>query len=90
MAFDGDTRDINLIIKEETLELRGLTDQEYEEMARGLVCENEEMAEKIRSGGQMGKLQWFVGQMMRQGEGKVEAVKAEAILKRLFKLDGLL
>lgn len=88
IAFDGDTRDINLIIKEQNLELRSLTDHEYEDMAQGLMSSNQEMAEKIRSGGQMGKLQWFVGQMMRQGEGKVEAGKAKATLKRLLELHG--
>lgn len=87
MAFDGDTRDIDLIISQESLELRSLADEEYEKMARSLVSENEKMAQKIRSSGQMGKLQWFVGQMMRQGEGRVEAGKAEAMLKRILELD---
>ena len=84
MAFDGDRRDINSIIHEENLALRHLSRDEYLAMAQSLVDENNDKVKQIQQKGQMGKLKWFVGQMMRQGEGKVEAVKAEAILKELL------
>lgn len=84
MAFNGDRRDINTIIHEENLALQHLSREEYLAMARSLIDENNDKVKQIQQKGQMGKLKWFVGQMMRQGEGKVEAIKAEAILKELL------
>ena len=84
MAFHGDRRDINVIIDKENLALRHLSRDEYLAMAQGLIDENNDKVNQIQQKGQMGKLKWFVGQMMRQGEGKVEAIKAEAILKELL------
>jgi aspartyl-tRNA(Asn)/glutamyl-tRNA(Gln) amidotransferase subunit B len=43
------------------------------------------MVEQIRAKNQLGKLGWFVGQMMRMGEkGRVEAQKADEILRELI------
>lgn len=87
MVFDGDKRTIDTIIKDENLELQRLSRDEYIAMAQGLIDENGEKVKQIQQKRQMGKLMWFVGQMMRQGEGKVEASKAEATLKELLGLD---
>lgn len=84
MIFNGDSRDIKTIIYEENLALRHLSRDEYFAMAQSLIGENNDKVKQIQQKGQMGKLKWFVGQMMRQGEGKVEAIKAEAILKELL------
>ena len=84
MAFNGDRRDINTIINEDNLALQHLSRDEYLVMAQSLINENNDKVKQIQQKGQMGKLKWFVGQMMRQGEGKVEAIKAEAILKELL------
>ena len=84
MAFNGDRRDINTIIDEDNLALQHLSRDEYLVMAQSLINENNDKVKQIQQKGQMGKLKWFVGQMMRQGEGKVEAIKAEAILKELL------
>ena len=86
-VFNGDSRDIDTIITEEDLQLEILSVHDYEMMAQSLLAENPDMVEKIRSGKQIGKIQWFVGQMMRLGKGKVEAKKAEAILKELLRID---
>ena len=84
MVFDGDRRDVNAIIHEENLALQHMSRDEYLAMAQSLIDENNDKVKQIQQKGQMGKLKWFVGQMMRQGEGKVEAIKAEAILKELL------
>ena len=84
MAFHGDRRDINAIIHEENLALRHLSRDEYLAMAQSLIDGNDDKVKQIQQKGQMGKLKWFVGQMMRQGGGKVDAIKAEAILKELL------
>ena len=83
-VFAGDTRDIATIIREDDLKLESLPMDEYKTLAQRLLADNPEMAEKIRSGKQLSKLQWFVGQMMRSGKGKLEAKKAEAVLKELL------
>jgi len=85
MVFEGDPRTVHTIIDEENLRLHPLTAEEYQGMAETVISENSQMAEKVKKG-QTGKLQFFVGQMMRQGEGRVEAVKAEAILRQLLGL----
>ncbi|MCJ1246637.1 hypothetical protein MMC30_003846 [Trapelia coarctata] len=85
MVFEGDTRAVYTIIEEESLRLHPLSAEEYQNMAENVISENPQMAEKVKKG-QTGKLQFFVGQMMRQGEGRVEAVKAEAILRQLLGL----
>ena len=55
-------------------------------MASRLILENQAIAEKAREG-QRGKLMWFVGQMIRAGEGKVEAGKAEEVVMKLLMRD---
>lgn len=83
LCLRGDLRPINTIIKEEDLALKELPRAEYLHMAEGLIEANQAMAEKVRNG-QSGKLMWFVGQMMREGKGSVEADKARAVLEELL------
>ena len=85
-VFNGDERSIDVIIDEENLKLKPLSRGEYLVMAQTVIDENETRVKQIQQKGQIGKLQYLVGQMMRQGEGKVEAVKAERILKELLDL----
>ena len=87
MKFDGQERDIEGIIDEEGLWLVPMKNEEYISLAQSLLDENDDIVRQIQEKGRMGKLQWFVGQMMRQGEeGRVEAEKAEAALKELLGL----
>jgi len=86
MVFEGDARAVDVIIEEEDLRLHPLTAKEYKDMAEEVISGNPQMAEKVKNG-QIGKLQFFIGQVMRQGEGRVEAVKAEAVLRQLLGLD---
>lgn len=87
MVFDGDERAVGTIIEQENLRLQPLSRDEYLAMAQDLIAENETKVKQIQQKKQLGKLQFFVGQMMRRGEGKVEAGKAEKVLKELLGLD---
>ena len=87
MVFDGDDRDVNTIIEQADLSLQRLSKEEYILMAQALLDKDPKKVEQIQKRKQLGKLQFFVGQMMRQGSGKVEAQKAEAVLKELLGLE---
>lgn len=85
MVFDGDQRPIIQLLEEENLLLRPLSREEYIALAEAAIELNPQMVEQIRSKNQLGKLGWFVGQMMRMGEkGRVEAQKADATLRELI------
>lgn len=87
MIFDGDVRGVETIINQENLQLQPLARKEYLAMAKSILCEYPEKVAQIRQDKQYGKIQFFVGQMMRAGQGKVEAEKAKAILRELLHLD---
>lgn len=83
--FDGDRRPVSQILEEENLLLRPLSREEYVALAQSAMALNPQMIAQIRDKNQLGKLGWFVGQMMRTGEkGRVEAPKAEEILRELI------
>ena len=86
MLFDGDEREVNTIIEQDDLSLQRLSREEYILMAQALLNKEPKKVEQIQKRKHFGKLQFFVGQMMRQGSGKVEAQKAEAVLKELLDL----
>jgi len=85
MVFAGDARAVEQIVQEENLLLRPLSEEEYRQLAQSLIDENPKMVEAVRKG-QMGKVMWLVGQMMRAEEGRVEAKKAEEVVKRLLSM----
>ncbi|KAJ5326626.1 uncharacterized protein N7506_009728 [Penicillium brevicompactum] len=83
--FDGDRRPVSQILEEENLLLRPLSRAEYVALAQSVMALHPQMIAQIRDKKQVGKLGWFVGQMMRTGEkGRVEAPKAEEILRELI------
>ncbi|KAL8846040.1 MAG: hypothetical protein Q9221_008835 [Calogaya cf. arnoldii] len=84
--FQGDTRETETIIKDENLELVHLPEEEYISMARELLDAHPVMVAQIKDKGQIGKIGFFMGQMMRKGKGKVVAQRAEATLKKLLGL----
>ena len=85
MVFHGDRRPISQLLEEENLLLRPLSRDEYLTLAKQALSGNPQMVEQIRDKNQLGKLGWFVGQMMRTGEkGRVEALKAEETLRELI------
>lgn len=87
MIFDGDRRDVNTIIEQADLNLQHLSHEEYVIMAQALLDKDPKKVEQIQKKKQLGKLNFFVGQMMRLRSGKVEAQKAEAVLKELLGLN---
>jgi aspartyl-tRNA(Asn)/glutamyl-tRNA(Gln) amidotransferase subunit B len=85
MVFEGDRRPVLQLLEEENLILRPLSRKEYIALAEAAMKQNPQMVEQIRKKKQIGKLGWFVGQMMRMGEkGRVEAKKADTILRELI------
>lgn len=83
--FEGDRRPVPQILEEDNLLLRPLSREEYLALAESAIAQNTKMVEQIRHKKQLGKLGWFVGQMMRTGEkGRVEAPKAEEVLRELI------
>ncbi|MCJ1308687.1 hypothetical protein MMC25_002341 [Agyrium rufum] len=94
LSLPEETRTLDQIIKEEDLALEMLSDDEYEKLATDLVDKNEEMAGKVRKdwkGGKTksaeGKMRWFVGQMVKSGGGKVEAKRAEGLLRKVLGME---
>lgn len=85
MVFEGDQRPVEQLLEEENLLLRPLSKEEYVALAEAAISKNPQMVAQIREKNQLGKLGWFVGQMMRTGEkGRVEAQKAEETLRELI------
>lgn len=85
--FGGDGRTVEQIIAEDNLTLRPISQQEYVTMAQSLLDENPDMVKVIKEKQQLGKIRWFVGQMIRQGdEGTVEAEAAESVLRDLLQI----
>jgi aspartyl-tRNA(Asn)/glutamyl-tRNA(Gln) amidotransferase subunit B len=83
--FEGDRRPVSRILEEDNLLFHPLSREEYVTLAKSVIALNPQMAEQIRTKNQLGKLGWFVGQMMRNGEkGRVEAPRAEEILRELI------
>jgi len=87
MKFEGDDRSVGQIVTDEDLFLRPLTHNEYLDIAQSLVQEKADMANDIVDKQQLGKIKWFVGQMMaRSAEGTVEPATAEAVLREVLHL----
>ena len=89
IVFDRDSRTIEAIINAEGLRRQPLGQDIYIAMAKTLLEENKEKVRQITEKKQLGKMKWFVGQMVRQGEGNVEAERAEKALKSLLGLGQL-
>jgi aspartyl-tRNA(Asn)/glutamyl-tRNA(Gln) amidotransferase subunit B len=84
-VFDGDRRPVPQLLEEDNLLLRPMSREEYVALAETVLAQRPEMVEQIRSKGQLGKMGWFLGQMMRLGEkGRVEAPKAQEVLQELI------
>ncbi|KAK1034970.1 hypothetical protein LTR33_016526, partial [Friedmanniomyces endolithicus] len=76
---------VEQLIETGNLRLRPLSEEEYRDLARRIMDESPEMVKAVREKGQKGKVMWFVGQMVRQGEeGTVEPEQARATIERLM------
>jgi len=84
MVFEGDRREVARIIAEDGLAFRPLTDEDYRALATVVMEAHAGVVQQIRDKGERGKLMFLVGQMMRRGEeGRVEAKKADTVLRHL-------
>lgn len=85
MVFEGDRRPIAQLIEEENLVLRPMSRAEYVVLAQAAIEVKPDMVAQIRDKQQLGKLGFYVGQMMRMAEkGRVEAPKANEILREII------
>jgi aspartyl-tRNA(Asn)/glutamyl-tRNA(Gln) amidotransferase subunit B len=79
------SRTVNEIIDEEGWWFEPLSNAEYEDVARIVLGGNEKVVQEILAGKQ-GKINFLLGQMMRQNtEGKMDAQEAMRVLRRLVK-----
>ena len=86
MLIDGDGRSVEQIVDEEGLRLLPLSEDEYVLLAEEVMATNAGLVEQITKKGQMGKMMFLVGQMMRRGpDGRIEAKKAEETLRKLIR-----
>ena len=83
LALDSPGSHVDELVKEHNLELKEIPRAEYLRIAQVLIDANQEMAEKVRKGHE-GKFMWFVGQMMREGKGSIEAHRAKEVLEELL------
>lgn len=91
--------DIQNVIEREGLRLLPLSDEEYTCLAQQAIAANEKMADQVKkeeakmkeSGKQQkksGKVMWFVGWMVREGEdGRVQPERAEKAVRNALGLD---
>lgn len=85
MIFDGDRRPVAQLVEEENLILRPMSREEYVALAEAAIAVKPEMVPQIRDKQQLGKLGFYVGQMMRMAEkGRVEAPKADQVLREII------
>ena len=86
LALENPGSTMSRLLKEKKLELKEVPRAVYLRMAQSLIDANHEMAEKVRKGHQVhqGKLMWFVGQMVRDGKGSIEAPRAKEVLEELL------
>ena len=83
LIINGEHRDVAEIIRQNKLAINYMSDEEYHKIAQRLVKIHPGMADKVKQGDKR-KLQWFVGQFMRQADGKVDAQKASDTIRGLF------
>ena len=76
---------VEQLVDDGNLRLRPLSDDEYTALAEEVMAQNPEMVSAVRDKGQKGKLMWFVGQMIRNGEeGTVEPQKAKEVVEGIL------
>ena len=83
LAFGGDIRPVTQIIADQNLAIQTLSLDEYRTIAASLAEQHADIAEKVREG-QKGKIQFFVGQMMRQSRGRMDADQARQAIESVL------
>ena len=83
LVFAGTERSVDQLIVEHNLGLIKFEADEYKTVASQLLEQFPEKAQEVRNG-KTGKLQWFVGQMMRKSQGQMDAKTANKTLIELL------
>ena len=79
----NDRLNVKDIVDQENLWFSPYSEAEYEELGKIIMALNDKVVEEILAGKE-GKINYLVGQMMREDkEGRVDALKAGAVLRRL-------
>jgi aspartyl-tRNA(Asn)/glutamyl-tRNA(Gln) amidotransferase subunit B len=91
-VFEGDAREVSVIVEEEDMLIKELSDDAYHAIAQRIIDANPEMASAVKDKGQKGKAMWFVGRMMREmaqegGHGGVRADKVREAVFRVLEID---
>jgi aspartyl-tRNA(Asn)/glutamyl-tRNA(Gln) amidotransferase subunit B len=86
LKFHGsDPRPVPQIISEDKLTLQPMSEDELRDLANEVIRGNERMVRAVREKGEVGKVGWFVGQMVRRGgEGRMEAREAERMVREVL------
>ncbi|QIW96249.1 hypothetical protein AMS68_001767 [Peltaster fructicola] len=86
MVDDSDVRlDVAQLIDEHGLHLKPLDDEGYISLAKRIMDENPAMVSAIKDKGQRGKIMWFVGQMVREGDDStILPEKAREVVEQLL------
>jgi aspartyl-tRNA(Asn)/glutamyl-tRNA(Gln) amidotransferase subunit B len=83
-AIKGVDDSVEMILDNGELWFSPLPKEEYEAIARRVLDVNEKVVEEILAGKE-GKINFLLGQMIRlQGDGRLEAQEATAVLKRMI------
>jgi aspartyl-tRNA(Asn)/glutamyl-tRNA(Gln) amidotransferase subunit B len=83
--YGSDSRPVPQIISEDKLILQPMPEDELRDLANEVMRGNERMVRAVREKGEVGKVGWFVGQMVRRGgEGRVEAREAEKMVREVL------
>ncbi|KAH0556081.1 hypothetical protein GP486_005981 [Trichoglossum hirsutum] len=83
--YGSDSRPIPQIISEDKLALQPLSEDELRDLANEVMRGNEKMVRAVREKGEVGKLGWFIGQMVKRGGGgRVEAQEAERVVREIL------
>lgn len=86
-AGDASRSSVAQLIEEHGLQLTPLDEQGYIDLAQRLIDDNPDKVSAIKQKGQQGKVMWFVGQMVRQGEeGTIVPEKAREVVEQILEL----
>ncbi|KAK5192541.1 hypothetical protein LTR99_009705 [Exophiala xenobiotica] len=85
LIFDGDSRRVSEIIRQEKLMYVGMSPETYETIAKDIMQNHPQEVKDIVEKGKIGKLKFLMGQMMRHPRrSEMSAPEAEKALRRLL------
>lgn len=83
IVFEGDQRSVDRIVDEEGLLFVPFPKEQYESLVQKVITEHPDVVADIQEKGRHGKINFLLGQMMKQGpRGRMQAAVAEEVLRR--------